>query len=59
MTLGKLLGFLGVTADVTGFSLDPPILVGAILIASFLQLIKNESERTKEKERLEKSKHLT
>lgn len=56
ITLGKLLGFLGVTADVTGFSLDPPILFVAIIAASFLQFMKNEAQKEKEKV---KGKHPT
>ena len=42
MTLGKLMGFLGITADITGFSLDTDVLMIGLIISSLLQLIKSE-----------------
>lgn len=44
-----MLGFLGMTADISGFAIEPAILVGCVLMASFIQIIKNEAE---EKERI-------
>lgn len=45
-----MLGFLGLTADVTGFELDPPILALSLFLAVILQLIKDaeQSERGKD-----------
>lgn len=47
------MGFLGITADVTGFCLDNSILLGVLGLATFLQLMKNaaeaENEETKHK----------
>lgn len=52
------MGFLGITADVTGFSLDPPILIFAFLAASFIQVMKNEAEKSKSiEEEKKRSKH--
>lgn len=52
------MGFLGITADVTGFSLDPPILIFAFLAATFIQVMKNEADKTNAKlEDEKKSKH--
>lgn len=47
ITLGKVLGFLGITADVTGFSFDPPVLVASVVLASILQILKNSAEDSK------------
>lgn len=44
-----MLGFLGMTADISGFVIDPPLLVGCVLLASFIQLIKNEAEKNERK----------
>lgn len=47
------MGFLGITADVTGFSIDPPILIFSFLLASFVQVLKNSAEEEKKKEKFE------
>ena len=43
MTLGKLMGFLGITADITGFSLDSDVLMIGVVFAAFLQILKSET----------------
>lgn len=48
------MGFLGITADVTGFSIDPPIVIFAFLAASFIQFLKNSAEFEKSKKQKEK-----
>lgn len=50
ITIGKLLGFLGVTADITGFNLDNSILMIAFGFAAFLQVLKNEAEKESREE---------
>jgi 1,4-dihydroxy-2-naphthoate octaprenyltransferase len=41
------LGFLGITADVTGFTFDPPILIFALVTASLIQIMSNEANKDK------------
>lgn len=46
--IGKILGFLGLTADVTGFELDSQILLVSIVFASFMQLVANSADKERE-----------
>jgi hypothetical protein len=45
------LGFLGITADVTGFSFDNSVLMIAVGVAAFLQILKNDVDSRKEEEK--------
>jgi len=47
-----MLGFLGLTADVTGFELDRAVLLSSLLFAVCFQLLKN-AESTANKKRKE------
>mgnify|MGYP003573153017 CR=1 FL=1 len=42
-----MLGFLGLTADVTGFELDTGVLLGSLLFAVIIQLLK-DAEKTED-----------
>ena len=42
-----MLGFLGLTADVTGFELDNGVLISSLLFAVVIQLLK-DAEPTKD-----------
>lgn len=44
MSIGKVLGFLGLTSDVTGFELDPSILAFGLAISAIFQLLKDSAE---------------
>lgn len=39
------MGFLGISADITGFSIDTPYLAAAIFAATFLQFMNNEAKK--------------
>lgn len=41
------MGFLGITANVTGFSFDPSVLVFSVCLASVVQLLKNSADEEK------------
>lgn len=47
------MGFLGTTAEIAGFVIDPPVLVGCLFFASLFQLMKNEAENEKQTEDIE------
>ena len=47
------MGFLGTTAEITGFVIDPPVLIGCLFFASLFQLMKNEAEKKKPVEDIE------
>jgi type III secretory pathway component EscT len=49
-----LLGFLGITADITGFTFDAPILMVCLLLSSFIQLLKNTADEDNRRERSRK-----
>jgi hypothetical protein len=44
MSIGKVLGFLGLTSDVTGFELEPSILAVGLVVSVVLQLLKDNTE---------------
>lgn len=44
MSIGKVLGFLGLTSDVTGFELDPNIIAFGLVISVVIQLLKDNTE---------------
>jgi hypothetical protein len=44
MSIGKVLGFLGLTSDVTGFELEPPILAVGLAVSVIIQLMKDSAE---------------
>jgi len=44
MSIGKVLGFLGMTSDVTGFELEPTILAFGLAVSVVLQLMKDNTE---------------
>lgn len=46
MSIGKVLGFLGLTSDVTGFELEPAVLAIGLAIGVIIQLLKDDSELT-------------
>jgi hypothetical protein len=37
-----MMGFLGITADITGFTLDSDVVMIGLIFASVLQLLKSE-----------------
>lgn len=39
-----MMGFLGVTADITGFELEPSILVFSMLLGCVLQIMKDTAD---------------
>lgn len=43
-----MLGFYGLTADVTGFELDRNVIFISLLVAIFLQFVKNAKEEEEE-----------
>jgi hypothetical protein len=53
-----LLGFLGITADITGFKLDPPVLIFTLLFSAMIQLVKDnaDAELAQKKEQSKSSK---
>ncbi len=44
MSIGKVLGFLGLTSDVTGFELEPSVLAIGLAVGVIIQLLKDNSE---------------
>jgi hypothetical protein len=44
MSIGKVLGFLGITSDVTGFELEPTILAVGLAISVIIQMLKDNAE---------------
>lgn len=44
MSIGKVLGFLGLTSDVTGFELEPSVLAIGLAIGVIIQILKDNSE---------------
>lgn len=44
MTIGKVLGFLGITSEVTGFELEPPVIVFGLAFIVVVQLLKDNAE---------------
>jgi hypothetical protein len=44
MSIGKVLGFLGLTSDVTGFELEPAILALGLTVSVVIQLLKDNTE---------------
>jgi len=46
-----MMGFLGVTADITGFELEPSILVFSMLFGCILQILKDTADEDNEKKR--------
>jgi hypothetical protein len=46
MSIGKVLGFLGLTSDVTGFELDPSILAVGLAVSIVIQLLKDNAEQS-------------
>jgi hypothetical protein len=52
-----MLGFLGLTADVTGFELDHGVLIGSLLFAVIVQLLK-DAEPTENGKDLTNQKQL-
>jgi len=47
-----MLGFLGLTADVTGFELDREVLLGSLFFAVILQLLKDSKPNGKSRDLL-------
>lgn len=45
MSFGKVLGFLGLSSDVTGFEFDSSTLLIGLSISVVLQLLKNCAEK--------------
>lgn len=56
MTVGKLIGFLGMTAEITGYELEPTFLAMALLGAAALQVLKNLAEHEESVKRRNASK---
>jgi hypothetical protein len=63
MSIGKVLGFLGLTSDVTGFELDPTIIAVGLVVSVVIQLLKDNAsldvtykDGTREKIRFSNSK---
>lgn len=48
-----MMGFLGITADITGFELEPAILIFSMLMGCVLQILKDTADED-EKERKSK-----
>jgi hypothetical protein len=46
MSIGKVLGFLGLTSDVTGFELDLSILAVGLAVSIVIQLLKDNAEQS-------------
>jgi hypothetical protein len=46
-----MMGFLGVTADITGFELEPSILVFSMLMGCIIQILKDTADEENERER--------
>jgi hypothetical protein len=44
MSIGKVLGFLGLTSDVTGFELEPSLLAIGLAVSVLLQVLKDNVE---------------
>lgn len=44
MSIGKVLGFLGLTSDVTGFGIEQPILAVGLALSIIIQLLKDYAE---------------
>jgi hypothetical protein len=53
-----MMGFLGVTADITGFELEPSILVFSMLFGCILQILKDtaDEDNDKQKKKISESK---
>jgi hypothetical protein len=49
-----MMGFLGVTADITGFELEPAILIFSMLMGCVLQILKDTADEDNEKEKKRK-----
>jgi hypothetical protein len=46
MSIGKVLGFLGLTSDVTGYELDSTSLAIGLIVSVVFQLLKDNGEVT-------------
>lgn len=44
------MGFLGFAVEVNGFSIEPTLLFGAVVVAAVLQVMKNEADKHKIKD---------
>ena len=49
-----MMGFLGVTAGITGFELEPAILIFSMLMGCVLQILKDTADEDNEKEKKRK-----
>ena len=49
-----MMGFLGITADITGFELEPAILIFSMLMGCVLQILKDTADEDNEKEKKRK-----
>jgi hypothetical protein len=58
MSIGKVLGFLGLTSDVTGFELEPSIIAFGLAVSVVLQLMKDNTE-VKLKVLMEEKSHFS
>jgi hypothetical protein len=48
MSIGKVLGFLGLTSDVTGFELEPSVLAVGLAVSVVFQMLKDNAAITVE-----------
>lgn len=46
-----MMGFLGVTADITGFEVEPSILMFSMLLGCVIQLMKDTAEENERDEK--------
>lgn len=53
-----MMGFLGVTADITGFELEPAILVFSMLMGCVIQILKDTADEEVEENKRKFRKSL-
>lgn len=56
-SIGKVLGFLGLTSEVTGFEIEPPILLIGICASVVIQLLKDTEIKFEFEEQAPKFRH--